>query len=241
MPIKAKIFAGIENDPFLKGFYNLEGTAFIDNITYFEKYIEHLNIIKEPIPSEYLNLVQQMKYLGKIEQCIVDSYTDQQPASDVNALAKSITSDLMSLPKNGALLLPGGWNNQDGTAGHAMVYQLSATKDGFELTAINAGGGHNYHAKKSSREKELFNPTKKWRFPRPKTPQENSELIHFIARLLKACFSTPQDQQNRPYSRKVLYEEIFPSISYIGGVEVDANSTIPEFAFTAGQLRRNML
>jgi hypothetical protein len=234
MPIAAPLFAGIENDPFLTGMYNLEGTRFLKNVEYLDKYLNQLRTAGEPVPPEYLTLLNQMKSFVTIEQSLEGVFKGTKPASDVDTIANTIATDLMSMPENSTLLVPGGWHDADG--GHAMVYPFKVTKNGFDFTAINSGDGLEYHAKKSSREKELYNPTKSWQFSRPTTPQEIAELVGFITRLLKARLPVPAGQQKRPMSAKALYEEIFPSISYLGGVEVEANRKVPEYAFTGGQL-----
>lgn len=234
MPIDASLFAHIENDSSLTGTYQLEGNKFVRTTEYLNEYLDQLDRLKEPFPPEYSTLLQQMKYLVQVERTMETIQSSARLTYDLNRLATTIAADLMKMPVGEKLLLPGGWYNSDG--GHAMMYQLSLKGDGFDFTAVNPGAGSQYHAKKSAREKELHNPMKTWHFPRPTTTRASAELVSFIERLLKARLPFSTAYQTKPVTDKVLYEEILPSISYIGGEEINAGLTLPDYVYTGGQL-----
>ena len=227
MLIDASLFAHIENDSFLNGIYKLQGNRFSRTVEYLSKYIEGLSSANKPFPTEYADLLAQMKYLVTIEHKLKCN-------GDVEPLAQSIAKSIMDLPPDGKLFIPGGWQNNDG--GHAMVYEFVRQDKDFNFSAINAGEGLNYHAKKSRQDKEVYNPKKTWHVPNPSSPKDKEELAHFIAQLLKARLPVSEQTQNKTINGKVLYEEILPTISYINGREIDANKEIPEHAFTGGQL-----
>ncbi len=152
---------------------------------------------------------------------------------ELRELATEIHHDLAALSETDKLLLPGGWYNSDG--GHAIIYQFTRHADGYHFTLFNAGDGLHYHAKKSGTEKELYNPTKTWSISFPQTPAEEHELILFVERLFKARLPYTAKYQKKPVDNKVLYQEILPSISYVGGTEIES-APIPEHGYTGGQL-----
>jgi hypothetical protein len=259
MTIDASLFAHIENDSSLAGTYGLQGNSFINTTKYLSKYLDFLKISNESFPPEYSTLIQQMQYLVKVEEGMENmiagrdlfsnlmnmstlltnkllSWFSNQNEMDIGIakLATKITKDMMSMQNGGKQLLPGGWYNNGG--GHAMIYQFELTDDGIDFTVINAGAGLEYHAKKSSRQKELYNPLKTWHIPRPNTITEQTELVNFIMRLLKPRLPSMMQQNKKPLTAKVLYEEILPTISYLKGTEVDANHEFPEHGYTGGQL-----
>lgn len=235
MPIDASLFAHIENDASLTGTYKLQGNRFVRTVDYLTRYLEQRSRTQKSFSPEYATLLEQMKYLVDIEQKM-ESMSSGRPniQQDVHQLAREIADNIIKMPPDGKVLIPGGWHNSDG--GHAMVYEFTPQKKGFNFSAINAGAGIEYHAKKSNQEKELFNPKKTWHVPDPTSHKDKDELINFIERLLKARLPVSVSNQTKPITEKVLYEEIFPTISYINGVEVDANKDIPAHAFTGGQL-----
>jgi hypothetical protein len=234
MTIDAKLFAHIENDSSLKGTFKLEGNRFTHTVAYLNDYLQLLSHNKQSFPPEYATLLQQLQYLVATEEKMESLLQAVQPDQTVKQLAQTIAEDVIKMPPDSKLLIPGGWNNSDG--GHAMVYEFTPQGDGFTFSAINAGAGINYHAKKSRTDKELYNPQKSWHIPKPSSPKSKEELVHFIERLLKARLPSSLQKKNKPITQKVLYEETLPSISYINGVEIDANKGMPQHAFTGGQL-----
>ncbi|KTD07607.1 DUF3638 domain-containing protein [Legionella jamestowniensis] len=227
--ITASLFAHIENDANLSGVYNLEGQKFINTISYLQQYLDQLQSKRE-VPPAYVNLISDTNYLKTVESKRAEIIQSGSLDEDIVNLADTITNDILTLDIGERLLLPGGWLNFDG--GHGMVYQITRTEHGFRFTVFNAGAGIEYHHKKSSIEKELYNPTKTWEFPFPKTPHEKKELSFFIGRLLKARLPTAT---RKAFDEKILYEETLASISHIGGYEV-VPEKIPDFGYTSGQL-----
>lgn len=231
--IDASLFAHIENDSSLRGRYKLEGNQFSNVTAYLGDYLKQLSDSGEPFPPAYSTFLEQMRYLTDVEQKIKGMSSDRSNER-VKKLAASIAEEIMAMPQDKQLFLPSGWRN--GSGGHSMMSRFAQTEHGFEFTVINAGGGINYHAKKSSKEKELYNPTKKWHFPRPKNEKEKAELAHFIERLLKTKMPSLDSNLKKRMTADKMYKEVLSSISYISGEEIDANVGFPEHAYTAGQL-----
>jgi hypothetical protein len=234
MTIDAKLFAHIENDSSLKGTFKLEGNRFTRTVEYLHNYLTLRSHNKQSFPPEYAVLFEQLQYLVGTEQQMETMFHSIGVDQKVNQLAHSIAEDVMKMRDDSKILIPGGWHNEDG--GHAMVYEFSPGVGGFKFSAVNAGAGIEYHAKKSKQEKELYNPQKSWHVPTPSSPKSKEELVLFIERLLRARLPGAGQKQNKPITEKVLYKEILPSISYINGSEIDANRDIPKHAFTGGQL-----
>lgn len=228
--IDASLFAHIENDSSLSGTYKLEGNRFGNTARYLKEYLERRGRLGQDVPAGYSTLLQDMNYLVHIENKI-KNISLKEPFSQVEAIAKEVTKDLLDLPLGKKILLPGGWISAK--SGHAMVYEVIREKDGYRFTVYNSGSGLQFHAKKSSQEKELYNPMKIWHFPSPKTPKENTEIQHFIGRLLA---SKVYHAQKKRVNADILYHDILPSIHYIGGKELDANVGFSEHAYTGGQL-----
>lgn len=165
----------------------------------------------------------------------IDTYSTDTPSKQIDDLAVEIADKVCGLVVGESVLIPGGWLTLDG--GHAMLYQFTRTSvDDYQFTVFNAGGGIEYHAKKSSRNKELFNPTKIWWFDPIRSIKARVELGLFIGRLLKPRLRVTDSHQMKPMTSKTLYTEILPSISYIGGVEQDANKFIRAHTYTGSQL-----
>jgi hypothetical protein len=231
--INASLFALIQNDAFLSGTYGLEGHRFINTVQYLKEYFDTLKIGSEPLSPEYLELIQDVEDLVKVEHDLEDHFLGHKSKTS-GQIAATIANDLKKLPFGAKKLIPGGWHDKDG--GHAMAYQFIRERNGFRFVVFNSGAGIKYHAKKSTNHKELYNPTKTWLFPMPKTPKDENELSNFIERLLKARLPNGPGQRVKGMSAKVLYEEILPSISYLHGEETDANDGFPEHGYTGGQL-----
>lgn len=228
MPKKDPLLAHIQTDPFLFGTVGLQGHYFSDTTQYFKDYFEQLKSGGEEVDSLDLKLLQDMDYLVTIENQLKTNPTQ----AGVACLAKTIVDDLSSLAVGGKLLLPGGWAERDG--GHAMIYQFTRRAEDYLFTVINSGAGINYHAKKSSSHKELYNPMKTWEVPCFETDKEQSEVGYFLERLLQALL--PSHQQSSTVDASVLYDEILPNISFLHGKEVDANIGFPEHGWTGSQL-----
>uniref|UniRef100_UPI0026362EDD DUF3638 domain-containing protein n=1 Tax=uncultured Legionella sp. TaxID=210934 RepID=UPI0026362EDD len=235
MTIDANLFAHIENDSSLAGTFQLQGNRFSRTVEYLTNYLSSNSHNKASVPPEYAELFNQLQYLIDTEQKLEAMHHDSDSsAQQVDDLARKIAEDVMNMKEDSKILIPGGWHSSNG--GHAMVYEFSPHADGFKFSAVNAGAGLNYHAKKSNKEKELYNPTKSWHVPSVTSAKSKEELIRFIERLLKARLPVSKQERNKPIDEKVLYEEIFPTISYIKGSEIDASKDIPKHAYTGGQL-----
>ena len=229
--ITASLFAHIENDAHLSGTYGLEGNQFANTTQYLKQFLEHLKASGGDFPPEYTKILESTNYLVETEKKIDAIGSSPDHKKELNTLSQKIAEDILNLPMGEPLSLPGGWKNSEG--GHAMMYEFVRTAEGYRFNVINAGAGLQYHAKKSSREKELYNPVKSWSFPEPTTPAAKKELSQFIERLIK--IKLPPKMQYRAASDKLLYENVLPSISYIAGSEIAADD-IPAHGYTAGQL-----
>lgn len=230
MVIDASLFAHIHNDAFLAGTYKLQGNAFKNTIAYLNQYCTHLRNNGAEIPPAYRKLMHSLDYLQQVEKSMERISLDVE----TKPLAAKICTTLRQMKPQDTILIPGGWRNHNG--GHAMIYQFSQAKEGYRFTVFNAGAGLDYHAKRSIQDKELYNPRKVWSIPVPKTKKEKAELAHFIGRLLQARIPASDTNAKQSVNAQVLYTEIFPSISYIKGTELNADEGLPEYAYTGGQL-----
>lgn len=227
--INASLFAHIQNDAVLKGTYKLEGQEFSLPIKYFQDYLATLPL--NSIPQPYIALAHNLNYLRAINEQVLSFKDNPDPLVQIENLGDKVKSDLSKLQTGETLLIPGGWQTPNG--GHAMIYQFTRVKNGYNFIVINSGEGIRYHEKKSSFEKELFNPAKTWFVPLPTTEKEDKEIGAFITRLLKQrAHFLPKNQ--RTSSASELYKKILTSISYIGGREI--KSSVGEHAYTGGQL-----
>ncbi len=229
--INASLFAHIENDAYMTGAYGLAGNYFANTTQYLKQFLEHLKTSGEDFPAEYTKILEDTDYLVEIEKQKNNIASSSDPEQQLNTLSQKIADDILKLPIGNQISLPGGWSDTKG--GHGMIYELIRTAEGYRFNVINAGAGIQYHAKKSSREKELYNPVKAWSFPNPTTSEAKKELNLFIKRLIK--IDLPVRLQKQAASDKLLYEKVLPTISYIKGSEIEAD-TIPAYGYTAGQL-----
>ncbi|WP_040534262.1 DUF3638 domain-containing protein, partial [Legionella drancourtii] len=230
MVMDASLFAHIHNDAFLSGTYKLQGNLFKNTIAYLNQYCNYLSNNGTSIPAAYRKLMHNLLYLQQVEEGMEGVVVD----AETKPLAAKICDDLRQMKSPDNILIPGGWHNRNG--GHAMVYQFSLDTDGYLFTVFNAGAGLDYHAKRSIQDKELYNPRKTWFIPIPKTEKEQAELEHFISRLLQARVPASDNNAKKGVNADVLYTEIFSSISYINGTEINADERFPEYAYTGGQL-----
>lgn len=244
--IDASLFAHIQNDAHLSGTYKLAGNQFIHTLNYFIHYLNQL-----PIEPSHAEFIKELQYLREVEQALLRFKhfdINQLPSDDeellrleqggsllddINQFASKIENKLFELPEGKRLLLPGGWRCLKGS-GHAMIYALTRTSDGFQFRLFNAGSGIEYHEQKSSLEKHLYNPTKTWQFPLQEGKAERGEIARFIRRLLEPRILALAVHKEDPFCAKKLYEKTFASISYIQGVQIP--SIIPDFAYTGGSL-----
>ncbi|MFA5959358.1 MAG: DUF3638 domain-containing protein [Tatlockia sp.] len=224
MTITAALHAHITNDAHLSGTYGLEGMSFTITTQYLKDYLSYRTAKGKAFPFSYTRYIDDLTWLIKIEQKL-----QKMSSEEVNALGKEIAHEIMQLAVGKKISLPGGWRNK--TGGHAMIYEFIRRENGYQFKVINTGAGLNYHAKKSSSDKELYNPVKLWNIPTLTSPVEKNELGYFINRLLQVQLREQKDA----CTAEILYERIFPGISYINGVEIEP-ANLAEFGYTAGQL-----
>lgn len=234
MPINASLFAHIENDSSLTGTYGLEGNDFRHTVAYLNNYCSWLQATKKTILPAYQALNRQLHELAQIEQQCNSTHQVTDVTLYLHTITMQLAQRILNLAQNDSILIPGGWNNNSTV--HRMIYQIRRHQQGYHFIVVNSGEGLQYHAKQSTPEKERYNPAKIWQLPDLNTPQEQEELAYFIQRLLKPLCSSNHQGHKKQTDHSVLYEEILPSISYIGGEEIDANRTIPKHAYTGGQL-----
>ncbi|MBA3537039.1 MAG: DUF3638 domain-containing protein [Tatlockia sp.] len=228
-----KLFALIENDAHLTGTFNLEGSDFSFATHAFQQYLLDCTNNGREFPPIYSEISRDLDYLVSINDQLNQIKGINTPAL-IKSLASKIAENILDLELEDKRLLPGGWTKNSG-GGHGMIYQLTRKADGYHFTVINAGAGLHYHQKKSALHKELYNPTKTWHFPVPTTETEKAEVAFFIERLLSVNTIPDSGYQRKPINAKSLYEEILPSISHIGGKEIET-APLPAYAYTSGQL-----
>lgn len=229
MPINASLFGHIQNDAFLTGTYKLEAHLLSDTSAYLKNYLEQLEKSEAPLNSKYVQLLKDMNYLVTLENRVQSTVAPDRLNAHVERLAADIHKDLRELSPGQRLLIPGGWLDENG--GHSMLYEFIRHETGYYFIIYNSGDGITYHEKKSTTEKELYNPTKTWNIPFARTKERPAELKLFLERLLKARLKTTEVQTSM--TAKKLYHELLPSIIYAGGEE--NNLTINPSAYTAGQ------
>ncbi|RUR13896.1 DUF3638 domain-containing protein [Legionella sp. km772] len=229
MSINASLFGHIQNDAFLSGTYKLEAHLLSKTANYLKNYLASLGHAEAVVTPKYLQLLEDMTYLVNIENSVQASVTPDKLNEHIDRLATTIHKDMEHLSPGKRLLLPGGWLDEEG--GHSMVYEFIRHAEGYYFIVYNSGDGIGYHAKKSTPDRELYNPTKRWTIPLTSSKERPEEIKLFIGRLLKARLKTDDIQTSM--TAKKLYQEVFPSIIYAGGEET--NSIVAPFAYTAGQ------
>jgi len=185
--------------------------SFSQALANLRDYLDRLTRDGREVPVGYQTLLDDMQYLIKKEMELRRIMNENGLTSFVQGVVK----DLMSLT-TGKLYLPGGWVVED--SGHAMIYEFGVNPSGLYFKVINSGSGLNFHFKKSGLEKNLYKSSKSWRFPKPK---KLFELEAFIGRLFRANIPMFATKDQRPIGPEILYKEIFSTISYIQGEEID--------------------
>jgi hypothetical protein len=228
-----KLFAQIENDAHLSGTFDLEGVDFAYATQELQQYLLYRKNYGKSFPAIYSEISRDLDYLVSINNQL-KQITGKNTPAQINSLGAKVAEDFLNLELEEKRLIPGGWTKEDG-GGHRMIYQVTRKADGYHFTAINAGAGLRFHQKKSALHKELYNPTKTWHFPAPATEAEKAEIGFFIGRLLLVKTTPDSNYQKKPTNAESLYKEILPSISHIGGKEIETDP-LPEHAYTSGQL-----
>lgn len=227
--ITASLFAHIQNDAHLSGTFGLEGNYFSNTVGYLKQYLKHLKNTEKSFPKKFRPILNELNDLSKFEK----KYNKFSPGTAklrLVELSQGIADKVLKLSSKQKLFLPGGWKNQKG--GHALIYRFKRIGDEIYFSVINSGDGIQYHARKSSKEKELYNPIKTWCFSATST--DSKRLARFIFHLIEPNL-TGSVRKSRPCNAKILYKEILPTISYLDGIEVNPED-VPDFAYTAGQL-----
>ena len=226
-----RLFAHINNDPFLSGSCNLEGQPFQRTIGYLNQYLDQLP--QTDIPEDVKLLSNASNGLVKY-QTDIDSIRASGPDKSLGLLtelAKKIHDDIKHLKGEEYLLVPGGWAAPDG--GHAIIYQYSLDKEGNLLFSINnSGSGLLFHEKKSDKEKDLYNPVLTYTIPKDNISAKN--LARFIQETIKA--QTPKLHKMDKIDADYLYNRVFSLLAYVKG-EISMSKTIaPNHWYTGGQL-----
>lgn len=229
--IDERLFAQINNDPFLVGSYKLEGNTFGCTIGYLNQYVNQLP--QDNISDNVKILLQTSNQLVKYEDSI-DEITHSTPdiASDLlTKLAEKIHNDIKNLKGDEYLLVPGGWT--DATGGHAMIYQYSLDKEGNLLFSINnSGAGLSFHEKKSDKEKALYNPVLTYKIPKKNISEQ--ELTRFIEQTIKVqAVNLHKIDKIKP---EYLYGSVFPMLAYVKGEIIKSTTIAPDHWYTGGQL-----
>ncbi|MFT4058761.1 MAG: DUF3638 domain-containing protein [Legionella sp.] len=233
LPITAPLFAQITNDSHISGTYGLKGMDFNICVLYLKQYLDILRENKEEFPAVYVNILHQMNYLVDIQKKI-RALNAAPILGGAEIIAREIVDNILNLPINNNLQIPGIWSNIKGHA-HAMVCQFLRTDEGYQFAVINSGAGIGYHQKKSSHEKELYNPMKTWSFPYPKSDQEKQALLHFINQIIQADCPAVPERQNKIIDEEYFYNHILASIAYFDGQEIESPQ-IQDYMYTSGQL-----
>lgn len=225
--IDERLFAHIQNDAFLTGSYNLTGNLFINTIGYLNQYLE-----KHPIDSPSIKQLQ----LATTTLCVVEqqliTINQSQNSQQLFDLAQKLVESTCSLTSGSYLLLPGGWRSESG--GHAIIYQFIKEEQGSLLFTINnSGSGLNFHEKKSSAEKELYNPVLTYRIPQASL-QKKETFAHILKSILE--LQVPALHKKKKLEAEDLYEDCFQLLSHLDTELVISKEVNPEYWYTAGQL-----
>lgn len=239
--INAKLFGQIEIEGYLPGLYDAQGSPFEVTSEYLAAYIAEVQTSGEPIEPVFVKFGERIKAMAAVQAQLYRQEYSTVPSPQLNVMGHQMAADLLNMTQGDNLLLPGGWlySEYAELKSHNMIYQIDRTADGFIFKVINSGTGvQDNHAIKTTPEKQIYNPVKAWKFDLPKTPKETLELGNFIARLLNSASMCPDEASayNPNVDVGILYERIFPSISYLKGEEIDACDLVPEDRWTGSQL-----
>ena len=181
MEINPSLFGHIQNDAFLSGNYNLEAHLLSDTIAYLQNYLEKKS--STGLHAKYRSLLEDLKFLVTIEERVQTPLPLEKINGHIKTLSQDIYTKMEALSPGKRLLIPGGWLDEAG--GHSMVYEIIRKENGYYFIVYNSGDGIEYHGNKSTKEKELYNPTKTWFIPLNSKSQNSEEVKLFLARLLK--------------------------------------------------------
>lgn len=242
-----KLFAHIMNDAHLVGTRTLEGMVFNETINSLLQYVRACET--EQFKSSSESIQDNIAPLLKVLQCLKQNSSNlNQLGSDVygftaievekqETFSKSIKKirnqidalKVRSQDQPNSVLMPGGWSNKDG--GHALVYEFQQDENGDLVFIVhNSGAGLNFHQKMPDPYKKRFCPIKAYRIP--KEELNDDKLNWFIGELMKPRL-TLRNEKN--YSAKRLYTEVFTKIAYLNGKLVDSFQYTNQDNFTAGQ------
>jgi hypothetical protein len=227
--IDEKLFAHINTDPFLRGSVDLEGNQFAVTIGYLQQFLKHYKSTGGMVSPEVEQLLSSCTGLVHIESSVGIARMTRA-AQAITTAAEKAATDVLALQGDEYVLLPGGWLASNG--GHAIIYQIRVDENGDYLFCIhNSGSGLSFHAKKSDKEKELYNPVLTYKIPKEQSTKP--DFKKFIELLLKA--QVPSLHGQNKMGPEYLYKYVFEHLSYLGGkiVSDQHDQFIP---YTAGQL-----
>jgi hypothetical protein len=104
MSINASLFGHIQNDAFLSGTYKLEAHLFSNTALYLKNYLEMLSRSGAFVSSKYVQLLEDMNYLVKIENRVQYSIAPDRLYEHLNSLAADIHKDMEHLALGKRLL-----------------------------------------------------------------------------------------------------------------------------------------
>jgi hypothetical protein len=231
LELNPSLFAHIENDFALSGTHKLEGHTFQRTTQYLLEYLQKLKNEGTDYPKHYLAITEQIQQLALIELKIRECSADSSPQIKLKEYAQTLSDSLYKLQEGKLFHIPGGWKHNGG--GHQLIYQIRRDKEGFYFTIINTGDGIDRHFKKSTTEKEMFNPLRVWYFKNDQTETQKMELTLFLTRLLRLQLPGLERHKATP---NYFYENVLPSIQHLNAEELNPDGFIKEFGYTAGQL-----
>ncbi|MDF1678638.1 MAG: DUF3638 domain-containing protein [Legionellaceae bacterium] len=211
-----------------------EGNTFQSTTGYLSQY---LNTLPPESTTHLTSLKTQFEALAAREEPLITLRHEGFYPPAYKHYIDTLSNDIKTLPVGETYLLPGGW--QTGSGGHAMLYRFKKTdKDTLIFEVVQSGAGIGYHEQHSSIEKELYTPLKSFSINLKTLAEETfeTELPLFVERLIRPNLPNHPDHPHSNFSKKTLYEEILPSISFLEGVEFVSDEVLEHDGYTGSQL-----
>lgn len=226
--IDERLLAHIHNDAFLAGSYQLEGNCFAKTISFLRQFIHQSP--KLSIPIQLTELIKKFSYTTNVEQQLSDSTIE---LNNIKCLANRIGTDILTLPKNDYILVPGGWLSQ--ADGHAMLYKISReNKDNIYFSIINSGDGARFHPKLSTISEEQHSAYLTYKFNQTEAILSNSVLNDLIEQLL--ILQVPKIHQSSEISADYIYIDLLSKLTLFNAEIVDHSDAETSLYYTKGQL-----
>lgn len=219
--IDDKLFGHIQNDHALKGTW-LEGSYLSASFKYFNKFVKDLKAANWKIPG-YSDQSRRntLKSLEKIQSQflrasrldeIVSNACENEPLKRklkkkafVSSLSDFIVQDLLA---NEGGLIPGGWKGLNNTSGHAMLYELRKTKEGYQFIIHNSGDGLRYHAQLEKPSGTFYATTKVYEIPTHSLSDFQDNLKKLIETIIKPSVLPSFDDAKEAYNADKVYKDI---------------------------------